>query len=54
MAMKQMVYRHQDMAFQPALIEADATATASLGNADAREGIAAFVERRKPRFGRLG
>ena len=41
-----MVYRHLEMPLQPALIEADAGASAALGHPDFKEGVAAFRERR--------
>lgn len=47
---KDMVYRHLSEPMAPAVREADRLATASLGHPDSREGIAAFVQKRAPKF----
>ena len=51
---KRLVYRHAGMAYPDALIEADAATYAALDRQDSSEGAIALVEKRAPRFQRLG
>lgn len=51
---KQMVYEHLGMGFADALRDGDVKQWIAVGSPDAVEGAAALVERRAPRFRRLG
>ena len=51
---KHLVYGHLGLGFADALVEADALTWASLDRPDLAEGVAAMLERRPPRFPRLG
>lgn len=51
---KRLVYRHVGMAAPDAFREADEVTWAALDRADASEGVAALVERRPPKFDRVG
>jgi enoyl-CoA hydratase/carnithine racemase len=51
---KRLVYEGTGMELRPAMAAAFAATTAAARRPDAREGAAVFVERRPPRFGRLG
>ncbi len=51
---KQQVYRHLMMDTGDALRESNELMAESLGREDFKEGVASFVERRPPRFRRLG
>jgi enoyl-CoA hydratase/carnithine racemase len=51
---KRMVYRHAGVGYPDALREADAVQWAAVGRPDAAEGARALLERREPRFARLG
>lgn len=53
-ATKRMVYEHLGLGFPDALRDADETAWAAVAAPDATEGARALLERRAPRFGRLG
>lgn len=51
---KRLVYEGAGMEVEPALARALAATSEAVRQPDAREGAAAFVERRAPRFARLG
>jgi enoyl-CoA hydratase/carnithine racemase len=51
---KAQVYRHYELALEPALAETNRLMQETLGTDDFREGVASFVERRAPRFAPLG
>lgn len=51
---KRLLYRHLGMGYREALTEAEASQNAFVTRADAVEGARAFVEKRPPRFERLG
>ena len=51
---KRLVYRHAGMGYVEALEEADAATYAALDRPDSTEGARALVEKRPPRFARLG
>jgi enoyl-CoA hydratase/carnithine racemase len=51
---KRLVYEGAGMEIEPALAEAYEATVVAAHRDDAREGAAAFVERRAPRFARLG
>jgi enoyl-CoA hydratase/carnithine racemase len=51
---KEMVYRHVGMGYAEALPEIDAATWAALDRPDATEGALSLLERRAPRFPRLG
>ncbi|HTO69117.1 MAG TPA: enoyl-CoA hydratase-related protein [Myxococcota bacterium] len=51
---KRMVYEHLGEGYAAALPDADATAWRAVDRADAREGAQALLERRAPKFARLG
>jgi len=51
---KRMVYAHAGQHYRDALADADDTAWRALERADAREGAAALLEKRAPKFARLG
>lgn len=51
---KRLVYSHLGLGYEAALIDAETARLASLDRADAREGAAAFNERRPPRFPGIG
>jgi len=51
---KRMVYRHLGVGYPEALREADRVQWAALERADAAEGAKALLERREPKFMRLG
>jgi enoyl-CoA hydratase/carnithine racemase len=53
-AMKQQVLRHSVMALEASEAETDRLVMASLDGPDLAEGVAAFLERREPRFAPLG
>jgi len=53
-ASKNLVYRHLGMAYPDALREADSAQSDFVGAPDSIEGANAFIERRPPRFQRLG
>jgi len=52
--MKRQVYQHWTAALGPAEREAVQLMVASFGRPDFREGVVSFIEKRPPRFGRLG
>jgi len=54
MHLKQQVYRHLLQPLGPAMVETQALMDDSVTRPDFKEGIASFLERRAPRFGRLG
>ena len=54
MEMKQMVYRHLNMELGPAIDETQQRQDASLKREDFTEGVRSFVEKREPKFGRIG
>jgi len=54
MEMKQMVYRHLNMELGPAIEETQRRQDASLKREDFTEGVRSFVEKREPKFGRIG
>jgi enoyl-CoA hydratase/carnithine racemase len=51
---KRMVYAHVGGALRPSLLDADEATWAAVGRPDAREGAQSLLERRPPRFERLG
>ena len=51
---KRLVYAHGGQALRPALLEADEATWAAVGRPDAREGAMSLLERRPPKFDRLG
>jgi enoyl-CoA hydratase/carnithine racemase len=51
---KRLVYRHLGVGYEDALRETDDVQYAALDRVDAREGAAALIEKRPPRFPRLG
>ena len=51
---KRMVYRHLGVGYPEALREADQVQWAAVGRPDAAEGARALLERREPKFRRLG
>jgi enoyl-CoA hydratase/carnithine racemase len=51
---KRMVYRHLGVGYPEALREADRVQWAAVGRPDAAEGAKALLERRDPKFKRLG
>jgi enoyl-CoA hydratase/carnithine racemase len=51
---KRLVYAHLGTNYPEALREIDEVQWAALGRPDAREGAMALLERRPPRFPRLG
>ncbi len=51
---KRLVYAHGGEAMRPALVEASQATFAAVGRPDAREGATALVEKRAPRFERVG
>lgn len=51
---KRLVYRHLGMEQGPAFAEADEVGWAAIDRPDAAEGAASYVDRRPPRFVRLG
>ena len=51
---KRMVYRHLGVGYPEALREADRVQWAAVGRPDAAEGAKALLERREPKFERLG
>ena len=54
MLMKQQVYRGLNQNLGEAMNEANRLMAESLGHPDFKEGVASFVERREPHFGRVG
>jgi enoyl-CoA hydratase/carnithine racemase len=51
---KRLVYAHGGKMLRDALVEADEATWAAVGRPDAREGAMALLERRPPRFERIG
>ena len=51
---KRLVYAHLGVGYREALAEADAVQWKFVTQPDAREGAQALVEKRAPRFTRLG
>ncbi|MEQ8484348.1 MAG: enoyl-CoA hydratase-related protein [Pseudomonadales bacterium] len=51
---KRLLYRHLGMGYREALTEAETSQNAFVTRADAVEGARAFLEKRPPRFERLG
>jgi enoyl-CoA hydratase/carnithine racemase len=51
---KRLVYDHGGIDFRPALAQADTATWAAIDRPDAAEGAAALIERRPPRFARIG
>jgi enoyl-CoA hydratase/carnithine racemase len=51
---KRLLYRHAGTDYGYAMRDADATMGKSIGSPDALEGVRSFVERRPPKFERLG
>ena len=51
---KRLVYRHLGVGYEDALREADVVQYAALDRVDAKEGVAALIEKRPPDFPRLG
>ena len=51
---KRLVYAHGGEAMRAALVEASQATIAAVGRPDAREGAAALVEKRAPKFERVG
>jgi enoyl-CoA hydratase/carnithine racemase len=51
---KHMVYRHLGLGYREALVDTDRIQTASLDRPDVLEGARSFIEKRPPRFPRLG
>jgi enoyl-CoA hydratase/carnithine racemase len=51
---KRMVYTHLGQGYAEALADADSTAWRAIDRADAREGARALLEKRAPKFARLG
>ena len=54
MIMKQQVYRHLMLPLGPAMEDANRLMAESLGRPDFKEGVSSFVERRAPKFERIG
>ncbi|KAF0167245.1 MAG: enoyl-CoA hydratase/carnithine racemase [Caulobacteraceae bacterium] len=54
MLMKQQVYKHLMTTLGPAMQESNRLMMESLGREDFKEGVASFLEKRPPRFKRLG
>jgi enoyl-CoA hydratase/carnithine racemase len=54
MVMKQQVYKHLMKELGPSYREADELMVESLGRDDFREGVRSFLEKRPPRFERVG
>ena len=52
--MKQQVYRHLGMSLGPSLEESNRLMAESLTRDDFKEGVASFLEKRPPRFARIG
>ncbi len=51
---KRLVYRHLGVGYEPALREADTVQWQALDRPDALEGAQSYLEKRPPRFARLG
>jgi enoyl-CoA hydratase/carnithine racemase len=51
---KRLLYRHLGTGYVEALREADASQWKFVAAPDAREGAAALIEKRQPKFARLG
>lgn len=54
MVMKQQVYQHLMLPLGPAMEDANRRMAESLRRPDFKEGVSSFVERRPPKFGRIG
>ena len=52
--MKAQVYRHLNASLGPSLVETNRLMTESLTRDDFKEGVASFLEKRPPRFARVG
>ena len=51
---KRLVYSHLGKGYRDALIEAEASQNRFVDSDDAREGVASFIEKRPPKFRRIG
>jgi enoyl-CoA hydratase/carnithine racemase len=51
---KRLTYGHLDLPWPEAAVEADAAMQASVADDDFREGVASYLEKRPPRFRRVG
>jgi len=51
---KELVHAHWSASFETAAHDGHAATMRSLGEPDFAEGVASFLERRAPKFGRIG